>query len=161
MTTKSKIEPEERIYIMPNDNSGTSSRRKRSSKKRGSFVRVLIKDTAGCLLLMEERKNTLWPIWNFPGGKVDENEHPKDAAKRELKEELSIEATQLTLLCKGVYSFNKEKWDGFYFLCEPTDLASIRIMEKEKCSRVSFFSETEMAELLIGAPQKIMHLVRQ
>jgi len=29
--------------------------------------------------------------WEFPGGKVKENEHPFDSIKREIKEELNIE----------------------------------------------------------------------
>ena len=33
--------------------------------------------------------------WEFPGGKVKENEHPFDSIKREIKEELNIEVSPL------------------------------------------------------------------
>lgn len=34
--------------------------------------------------------------WEFPGGKVKENEHPFDSIKREIKEELNIDISPLS-----------------------------------------------------------------
>jgi 8-oxo-dGTP diphosphatase len=48
---------------------------------------VLFFDTAGRVLLVEP---TYKPYWEIPGGAVEAGESPRDAAARELKEELGL-----------------------------------------------------------------------
>lgn len=46
------------------------------------------------ILIGQRRRNGNHPLkWEFPGGKVELGEDPKDALERELKEELAIKAT--------------------------------------------------------------------
>jgi len=49
---------------------------------------VLFRDDAGRILLVDPRYK---PDWDLPGGMAEANESPLDAARREVKEELSIE----------------------------------------------------------------------
>lgn len=47
----------------------------------------------GKLLVCQRTKHQTMPLkWEFPGGKIEEGEQPRDAMRRELEEELGINA---------------------------------------------------------------------
>lgn len=54
----------------------------------------------GAVLLSRRKVGThLAGLWEFPGGKVEAGEDPKDALVRELREELGIEAVVKDIVC--------------------------------------------------------------
>ncbi len=56
----------------------------------------ILYDNAGRVLITERLCDGPFDgLWEFPGGKISDNESPDDALKRELAEELGIEATNL------------------------------------------------------------------
>lgn len=53
---------------------------------------LIVKD--GKLLVCQRTRHQTMPLkWEFPGGKIEEGEQPRDALRRELEEELGINAT--------------------------------------------------------------------
>lgn len=53
---------------------------------------LIVKD--GKLLACQRTRHQTMPLkWEFPGGKIEEREQPRDALRRELEEELGILAT--------------------------------------------------------------------
>lgn len=59
-----------------------------------SGVKVFIEDSKGRLLILRHANHELTkkPTWGLPGGHIDWSEEPEDALKREIKEELGIDA---------------------------------------------------------------------
>ncbi len=59
-----------------------------------TVVAGVLRDPSGRILVCQRSRNDTHALkWEFPGGKVEEGEHPRDALIRELREELGIEAT--------------------------------------------------------------------
>ena len=56
-------------------------------------VAALIEKDAKLLVCQRTRHQTMPLKWEFPGGKIEEGEQPRDALRRELEEELGITAT--------------------------------------------------------------------
>lgn len=53
---------------------------------------LIVKD--GKLLVCQRTRHQTMPLkWEFPGGKIEEGEQPRNALRRELEEELGILAT--------------------------------------------------------------------
>jgi ADP-ribose pyrophosphatase len=56
-------------------------------------VAALILEGVKVLVCQRTRHQTMPLKWEFPGGKIEEGEQPRDALRRELEEELGVEAT--------------------------------------------------------------------
>lgn len=56
-------------------------------------VAALIEKEGKLLVCQRTRHQTMPLKWEFPGGKIEEGEQPRDALRRELDEELGIAAT--------------------------------------------------------------------
>jgi mutator protein MutT len=60
--------------------------------------------------------------WNFPGGTIDPNENPKQAAQRETKEETNLDVLNLKFLQKIQNSY--------YFVAYVNDLSRLKITKE-------------------------------
>lgn len=53
--------------------------------------------------------------WNFPGGKVENDEEPIDAAKREVFEETNLLVENLQEITENVFLINGKWWKGYFY----------------------------------------------
>jgi len=65
---------------------------------------IIVKDKK-VLILRRAPSEAFAGYWEFPGGKIEENETPEHCLVRELKEELNIEATVKRFFCESVYRY--------------------------------------------------------
>lgn len=85
-------------------------------------VGLLLKERKVLLGLRPETKIQKGDLWEFPGGRVEEGEHPKTTMIRELKEELNIQVKESEIAdCLCDYSekvfrlivfFYVKAWEG-------------------------------------------------
>jgi 8-oxo-dGTP diphosphatase len=60
----------------------------------------------GKILICQRRRGQAHELkWEFPGGKLESGESPVDALRRELREELAIEATPADEITRYEYSY--------------------------------------------------------
>jgi len=77
-------------------------------RRKGYWIPVvtaLMKKDNEVLLGLRPEGTNLAGFWEFPGGKIEPEEHPKAALKRELMEELGIDAEIGALRFSGVHSY--------------------------------------------------------
>ena len=60
------------------------------------------------ILICQRKEEGDHPLkWEFPGGKLKDSENNKEALKRELKEELSIEVNEMIFFDEYLYEYKK------------------------------------------------------
>lgn len=68
--------------------------------------------------------------WEFPGGKMEKNELPEDALRREIKEELESEIKVGKLLTTVEYDYPQFHLTMHCFMCEVTG-GELKLLEHE------------------------------
>lgn len=79
-------------------------------------VRGILVDNGIITLLKRAKKSETYYV--FPGGGVEEGESVKQALKRELKEELGIDANIKSLLIKKRFDRGKTEQIEHFYICE-------------------------------------------
>ena len=110
---------------------------------------AVIQDADGRVLIV---KPTYKPAWELPGGAVDDDESPKGACARELREELGITVAIGDLLCVDYNSSTLDYVESlmFLFATEPLDAGTIATIElpADELSDHRFVSVSEAVDLL-------------
>lgn len=76
------------------------------------------------------------PEWSLPGGRIEKNESPRQAAEREVREEIGLEVSVRELLCVDYYPATSEKGERLYFvfyggILTPKAVARMRLAPEE------------------------------
>ncbi|MGZ3604129.1 MAG: (deoxy)nucleoside triphosphate pyrophosphohydrolase [Thermodesulfobacteriota bacterium] len=66
---------------------------------------ALIIEQGRILVTQRKEESSHGLLWEFPGGKVKEGEDPREALRRELREELDVEAEVGTIFDAVFYSY--------------------------------------------------------
>src|SRR6201992_1364095 len=77
-------------------------------------VAVALVDADGRVLIAQRPEGkSMAGLWEFPGGKVEEQERPEDALIRELREELGIAVKEA---CLAPFTFASHAYPDFHLL---------------------------------------------
>jgi 8-oxo-dGTP diphosphatase len=120
----------------------------KQARKRVSADAIL-RDSQGRVLLVDPRYK---PDWDLPGGMAEANEAPADTVRRELREELGLEAQLGGLLCVDWVSPHGP-WDdlvSFIFdggVLDEDAIAGLRLMDDE-LGAFEFCDEGQVKERL-------------
>ncbi len=63
---------------------------------------AVIKKDGKFLIAKRKKSDFLGGKWEFPGGKIDEFENPRECLKRELKEEFQVETRVGDFICESL-----------------------------------------------------------
>ena len=136
-------------------------------------VTALMQKGDEVLLGLRPEGSNLAGFWEFPGGKVEPEEHPKDALKRELFEELGIEAEIGPLRFTGIHSYGDAGvllmfFEVPYWKGEPKNLhhsdlkwAKISDLKKEKLPEANYKVLDQILETLELPLYKAINAAKQ
>ena len=95
-----------------------------------NVVAAIIKKNNQYLIVQRNRKKHLGLKWEFPGGKVYDNETFEEALSREIKEELNITINMHEKIAEEKYKDEKIDIVLHYFLCSQKS-GTIKLNEHE------------------------------
>lgn len=71
-----------------------------------NVVAAAIKKDGKILCAQRPEGKTLAGLWEFPGGKIEQNESPEQALLREIREELNVEIAISKYINEASYNYN-------------------------------------------------------
>lgn len=119
------------------------------------FACVVVQNTDKQFLLVYGKK---WNCWVFPGGKLEPNETPLAAAKRELFEEtnLLVKEKDLEKVGEGIFWNN---WKGYFFQAKKfVGEPIVRAEEKHVLGEIKWFTAKEIEK--INTSEAVKHFFK-
>ena len=106
-------------------------------------VKALVLDSSDRFLLVKEENG----LWELPGGGLDFGEKPQEGLRRELKEEMALEAKAISN--HPQYFFPAINPNGHYIVNAVylTELYHLDFQPSPECLEIKFFSAEEVFEI--------------
>lgn len=94
----------------------------------------------------------------FPAGHIEENESPKQAVRREMKEELNVDVNDIQFFERLEYKTSGKKFDMHYFVCTDwdgqieadTSIGQLRWLNLEQTTEFDFKEDIDIAKKVIN-----------
>ncbi len=118
----------------------------------GKGVGVILIDHNKKILLQCRDKNNQWnrDTWSEFGGQMEKGETPEQTARREIKEEVGIELTNLKFFKKYELKRKKGIYEAFFFTAPLTiSVDNLRKQQKEG-KDLAFFTFQEIKNLKVA-----------
>ncbi len=107
-------------------------------------------------LITQKQENSEHPLmWEFPGGKMNEDENPEECIQREIQEELEIEVEILERMKSVQFDYGFKKIELIPFLCV-TKSFHLKLNEHIQAKWVNLFEIEHIT--LLGADKKLIRL---
>ncbi len=117
------------------------------NRPRVGIVGIIIKEGK---ILMLKRKNSLGKgCWGFVGGHLEYKESWEDCLRREVKEEVDIEITNIRFgtVTNDIFEKENKHYIGIFMVAEYLK-GEIKNMEPEKCEQIEWYSWDDLPEPL-------------
>ena len=112
------------------------------------FSCVAIQNKNNEYLLVYNKK---YGEWVFPGGKIEVNESPKEAAKREIFEETNLVVENLEKVGQGI--FWNDTWKAHFYQTKSYS-GEVLVKEKKTIGEIKFFTINEIQQLKVSGAVK-------
>ena len=126
-----------------------------SLPKKRMAAGCLYRDESGRVLLV---KPTYKPVWEIPGGVVEQNESPKECCQREVREEIGIEQEIGSLLLVEYNHQKSEKTESLMFIFDGGTLLSKQIsairLSLDELSEFDLFEIDQLPEEMSSSLQR-------
>ena len=86
--------------------------------ERKKVTAAVIFKNGKVLVAQRSPESSLPNKWEFPGGKMEENETPEDCLNREIREELNIDIKVKEYLCSSFFDYNHISIELMAYTCE-------------------------------------------
>lgn len=114
---------------------------KRWYVNRANAVIVLPVDEEGRLILTKEYMSAAQKtVWRMVTGDMEPGETPEEGARREMREEISLDARRMDLVFEAVHPSSFIKHKGFFFIARdlfhaPVEHDEYEMIEPKPCTR--------------------------
>lgn len=90
-------------------------------------VGVVVGRSGKMLITKRPAEGLLGGLWEFPGGKIHDNETPEEAVVREIKEEAGLDVEVTGFVAKVKHAYSHFKVDLEVYRCRPTDSTPVAL----------------------------------